>query len=323
MGIPRFTKPWRRALVSAAGPVTVALVVALVLAGCGSSNAASSPTTSSVGTSGKVLQVVAAENDWGSIAAQVGGKYVHVTSIITDPNTDPHAYEPTPADGRTVATADLVWYNGIGYDDWMPKLLAADPGNRSVLSVGQVVGVAAGGNPHRWYNPADVQTVIMAYVADLSKLDPAYAGYFQSQAMTYNTVGLKAYNDEIALIKSKYSGVPVGASESIFAMLSPALGLNLITPPSFLKAISQGTDVSAADKATIDNQIKNHLIKVYVYNSQNSTPDVQTQVKESQDAGIPTATITETLVPPTATYQDWQTTQLNGIAAALAKATGR
>ncbi|HEX3539940.1 MAG TPA: zinc ABC transporter substrate-binding protein [Acidimicrobiales bacterium] len=322
MGIPGFSGPRRRALVPAA-PFTVPLVAALLLAtGCGSSRAAGSSTTS-VGTGGKVLQVVVAENDWGSIAAQVGGKFVHVTSIITDPNADPHTYEPTPADGRTVATADLVWYNGIGYDNWMPKLLAADPGNRTVLSVGQVVGVADGGNPHRWYNPADVQTVIKSYVADLSKLDPASGSYFQSQATTYNAMGLKAYNDEIALIKSKYSGVPVGASESIFAMLSPALGLSLITPPSFLKAISEGTDVSAADKTTIDNQIKNHLIKVYVYNSQNSTPDVQTQVKEAQDAHIPTATITETLVPPTATYQDWQTTQLNGIAAALATATGR
>ena len=301
--------------------VAAGVVATTGLAACSSTTktAATTPT----GGAPRVLQVVVAENDWGSIAAQVGGRYVHVTSIITDPNADPHVYEPTPADGRLVAGANLVWYNGIGYDNWMPKLLTADPGTRTVLSVGDVVGAKEGDNPHRWYNPADVQSVIGAYVTGLAKLDPAAAGYFKAQQSSFDTVSLKAYNDEIALIKSKYSGVPVGASESIFSMQAPSLGLNLITPYSFLKAISEGTDVSAADKATIDNQIKNHQIKVYVYNSQNTTPDVQAQLAECRAAGIPAATITETLVPPTATYQDWQTGQLKGIAAALASATGR
>jgi len=232
-------------------------------------------------------------------------------------------YEPTAADARKVATANLVWYNGIGYDNWMPKLLAADPGSRAVLSVGDVVGVADGANPHRWYNPADVQKVISTYVADLSKADPGQSGYFRARARSFDAGSLMAYNAEIALIKSKYSGTPVGASESIFSMLAPALALNLITPYPFLKAISEGTDVSAADKTLIDHQIKDHLIKVYVYNSQNTTPDVQAQLAECKAQGIPTATITETLVPPTATYQAWQTRQLDGIAAALAKATGK
>jgi zinc/manganese transport system substrate-binding protein len=294
-------------------------VAAAGLAACSSAQSATTAGTSRAG----VLQVVVAENDWGSIATQVGGKYVHVTSIIVNPNADPHVYEPTPADGRTVATASLVWYNGIGYDDWMPKLLSADPGSAAVLSVGKVVGVADGGNPHRWYNPADTQKVIAAYVADLSRLVPAHAAYFRAQAARFDTAGLQAYHDEIALIKSRYAGTPVGASESILSMLAPALDLNLITPSSFLKAISEGTDVTAADKATIDHQIRAHLIKVYVYNSQNTTPDVQAQLAECKAEGIPTATITETLVPPTATYQAWQTRQLDGIAAALARATGR
>jgi zinc/manganese transport system substrate-binding protein len=318
MNFRRLTKGCLPGRLQRAGALAaVSAAAAASLAACGGSPSATAT------SSGKVLQVVVAENDWGSIAAQVGGKYVHVTSIIVNPNADPHVYEPTPADGRTVATANLVWYNAIGYDNWMPKLLSADQGNPTVLSVGQVVGVASGGNPHRWYNPADTQKVIATYVADLTKLDPAHAAYFRAQAAQFNTVSLKAYNAEIALIKSKYAGTPVGASESIFAMLAPSLGLNLITPASFLKAISEGTDVSAADKATIDHQIKAHLIKVYVYNSQNTTPDVQAQLAECKAEGIPTATITETLVPPTATYEAWQTRQLDGIAAALAKATGR
>ncbi len=304
-------RAWRLGALAAAVAVTTA-----GLAACGGLSSAAT-------SAGGVVQVVVAENDWGSIAAQVGGKYVHVTSIIVNPNADPHVYEPTPADGRVVAEAGLVWYNGIGYDNWMPQLLSADPGNRAVLDVGQVVGVADGGNPHRWYNPADTRKVIAAYVAGLSKLAPEHAAYFRAQGARFNTVGLAAYHAEIALIRSKYAGTPVGASESIFSMLAPALRLNLITPYSFLKAISEGTDVSAADKATIDHQIKDHLIKAYIYNSQNTTPDVQAQLAECQADGIPTATITETLVPPGGTYQAWQTRQLDGIAAALARGTGR
>jgi zinc/manganese transport system substrate-binding protein len=222
-----------------------------------------------------------------------------------------------------IATSQVVIVNGVGYDPWAPKLLAADPGSRTVLTVADVLGLHEGDNPHRWYNPADVQKVISAYVADLSKVDPADAGYFQSQQTQLTTVALKPYNDRVAQIKSKYSGTPVGASESIFSMLAPALGLNVLTPYSFLKAISEGTDVSAADKAAVDSQIKGHQIKLYVYNSQNTTPDVQAQVAQVKAGNIPTATITETLTPATATYQDWQTGQLQGILDALNKASSQ
>jgi len=269
------------------------------------------------------VQVVAAENFWGSIATQIGGIHAHVVSIITNPATDPHVYEPTAVDARTVAGARFVIENGIGYDPWVTKFLAADATNPTVLNVGELVGVPNGGNPHRWYNPTDVQTVIAKIVKDLQTLDPADSNYFRTQQTQFNTVALAKYKATIAAIKATYAGTKVGASESIFAMLAPALGLDLITPYSFLKAISEGTDVSAADKQTIDNQITHHQIKVYVYNSQNVTPDVQTQLSEVKAQHIPYATITETLTPPTATYQDWQTMQLIGIQAALAKATGR
>ena len=159
-------------------------------------------------------------------------------------------------------------------------------------------------------------------VADFRTIDPKDSAYFTAQATHFDTVALKPYDDLIAAIKAKYAGTPVGASESIFAMLSPALGLDLITPPSFLKAISEGTEVSAADKATIDGQIANHQIKIYVYNSQNVTPDVQAQLSEVKAERIPYTTITETLAPASATYQAWQTKQLVGIESALAKAVG-
>jgi zinc/manganese transport system substrate-binding protein len=293
----------------------------LATAACG---AAVPPTgVSGAGKPGNVVQVVAAENFWGSIAAQIGGIHAHVVSVITNPNTDPHQYEPTASDARNLASAQLVIENGIGYDPWVSKFLAADASTAPVLDVGGLLGVASGGNPHRWYNPANVQTVIDALVAHYQKLDPADRAYFSAQRTSFNAVALSQYNQLISSIKSTYGGTPVGASESIFSMLAPALGLNLITPPAFLTAISEGTDVSAADKATIDNQIQNHLIKIYVYNSQNTTPDVQAQLDECRAAGIPTARITETLQPAGATYQAWQTAQLREIQAALAKAARR
>jgi zinc/manganese transport system substrate-binding protein len=156
--------------------------------------------------------------------------------------------------------------------------------------------------------------------SDYERLDPSDSAYFGRQQRHFETVDLATYDATAAAIKAKYSGTPVGASESIFAMLAPSLGLDLITPPSFLKAISEGTDVSVADKETIDRQIRDHRIKIYVYNSQNVTPDVQTQLQEVKAEHIPYATITETLQPASATYQAWQTRQLLGIEAALARA---
>jgi zinc/manganese transport system substrate-binding protein len=296
------------------------LVASLGLDACSSSGLA--PSGSAAKAVG-VVQVVAAENFWGSIASQIGGAHAHVVSVITNPDTDPHAYESSAADARTVAGAQLVIENGIGYDPWIKNLLAADSGNPTVLSVGDLLGVADGGNPHRWYNPTDVHTVIGELVRDLQKLDPADSAYFAAQQTRFETVALAKYDATIAAIRSRYHGVKVGASESIFAMLAPALGLDLITPSSFLKAISEGTDVSAADKQTIDNQINRHEITIYVYNTQNVTPDVQAQLAEVKAEHIPYATITETLAPAIATYQDWQTMQLLGIQAALAEAVGR
>jgi zinc/manganese transport system substrate-binding protein len=247
-----------------------------------------------------------------------------VKSIIANPDTDPHDYEPTAADGRAVASARYVVVNGIGYDPWADKLLKANPvSGRIALNVGDLVGVKPGGNPHRWYSPPDVQKVIDQITADYKRLQPSDSAFFDQQKASFTTSGLARYTSLIADIKAKYSGVPVGASESIFTPLADALGLNLLTPASFLDAISEGGEPTAADKATIDNQIKGHQIKVYVFNSQNSTPDVQAQVNLAKSTGIPVSSVTETLTPATASFQQWQADQLQGLEQALARATGK
>jgi len=297
----------------------ILVLLSALLAAC-SSGGGSGTATSAAGT--RVVRVVAAENFWGSIISQLGGSHAQVVSLITNPNTDPHSYEPTAADARVLAGSQLVVENGIGYDPWVDKLLSADPAGITTLDVGARLGLADGDNPHRWYNPSDVRTVIGQMTSDLQKLDPVDRAYFAQRRVHFERVTLEPYDAAILAIRAKYSGRPVGASESIVAVMAPALGLDLITPPSFLKAISEGTDVSVADKETIDTQIRDHQIQIYIYNTQNVTPDVQAQLREARAEHIPVATITETLEPASATYQVWQTRQLLGIEAALARAGG-
>jgi zinc/manganese transport system substrate-binding protein len=298
----------------------ISIFLLLLLAACGGT----SQTTASTSGSGKTIEVVAAENFWGSIASQVGGSHVHVTSLIVDPNADPHAYEPTTANARTVADAQYVIYNGAGYDPWMDKLLQANPASgRKELNVGNFNSKHEGDNPHMWYNPDYVTAVANKIRDDLKGIDRRDATDFDHSTQTFLTTNLKQYHDLIAAIKAKYSGTPVGATESIFSYLAPALGLKLITPYSYLKAVSEGTDIAAADEAAVEQQITRKQVKVLIYNSQNTPNNIQALINKAKANKIPVATITETLTPATASFQDWQSTQLQGIQTALAQATGK
>jgi zinc/manganese transport system substrate-binding protein len=291
-------------------------LLALAVAGCGAS--------SSSGSAGAAVRVVAAENFWGSLAGQLGGDRVRVTNIITSPDADPHDYEPRAVDARTMAGARLAIVNGIGYDTWASKLIAANPvGGRVVLNVGDLVGLKPGGNPHQWYSPATVQRVIDEIVADYKRLDPKDAAYFDRRRALVQSRNLGRYRALIARIRARYAGTPVGASESIFAPLAEALGLRLLTPPAFLTAISEGTDPTAADKQTTDRQITQRQVKVWVYNRQNTIPDVKRLNGAAKQAGIPIATVTETMTPASASFQQWQVRQLEELERALRAATGR
>ena len=297
---------------SVALPVLVLLVLAA--AGCGQG---------STGSSGK-LQVVAAENFWGSIAQQLGGQHVAVTSIVTNPASDPHDYEPTSADARTMAGARVAIVNGIGYDAWATKLLDANPtSGRATVDVGDLLGLKAGDNPHQWYSPPSVQRVIDRITAGYEKADPMHSAYYEQRRRLFETKSLARYRQLIAQIRKRYAGTPVGASESIFAAMGPALGLRLLTPTGFLNAISEGTEPTPADKTEVDRQIARRRIKVWVYNSQNATPDVRRLNGAARAAGIPIATVTETLTPAGASFEAWQARELTGLEAALAKAGGR
>ena len=298
-------------------PLFVCCTVLLTACGGGSAGSAG-------GSSSGKLQVVAAENFWGSIAAQLGGSKVAVQSIIVNPSTDPHSYEPTASDGVVLAKSQMAIVNGIGYDAWASKLITANPSSsRKVLSVGDLLGLVEGDNPHQWYSPSSLGRVIDQIVADYKQLDPKDSAYFDRQRTTFESQGLAEYNKMIATIRARYAGVPVGYSESIFQPLGEALGLKLLTPYSFAKAIAEGTDVSVADKQTVDTQAQRHLIRVWVYNSQNATPDVQRVNQLARAAHIPITTITETLSPASATFEQWQVAELQNLQRALHQATGR
>jgi zinc/manganese transport system substrate-binding protein len=296
---------------------SLALLVAL-LSGCGTAAEGGA-----ADTTGK-LQVVAAENFWGSIAAQLGGTKVQVRSIIANPATDPHSYDPTAQDARTMAAARLAIVNGVGYDEWASKLLAASPvEGRVVLNVGGLLGLKDGDNPHRWYYPADVFAVVKRIVADYDALVPSAKGYFAGRQRSFETGSLARYDELRREIRARYAGVPVGYSESIFEGLGEDLGLKLLTPYSFVKAIAEGTEVTAQDKRTVDDQAEEHKIKVWVFNSQNVTPDVQRVNELARAAHIPIATVTETLAPASDSFQQWQVSELERLAYALHEATGR
>jgi zinc/manganese transport system substrate-binding protein len=303
---------------------TAALLAPAVLAACSTTPAASPAGAAQSGGSTKIA-VVAAENFWGSIAAQLGGAHVTETSIIDNPDTDPHDYEATASDARTIAAAQIFIQNGIGYDSsWAPKLAAANPNpDRTLLTVGDIVGLKEGDNPHQWYSHASVYKVIDAITAAYKKADPTDAAYFDTQKTVFENQTLAQYNQLETDIKAKYAGTPIGASESIVSGLADSLGLKMLTPYSFLKDISEGNDPTAADKSLIDQQIKTKAVKIYVYNSQNSTPDIAAQVAEAKAAGIPVTTVTETLSPATDSFEQWQVAELQALQAALAQATGK
>lgn len=267
---------------------------------------------------------MAAENFWGSIASQLAGSKVAVSSIIVNPNTDPHDYEPTAKDARTLAGARFVIVNGIGYDSWASKLLAANPvSGRTVLDVGSLLNLKDGDNPHQWYDPTSVSRVVNAIVADYIKLDPADRTYFAARARNLKTVSLRTFDQLRAQIRKRFAGVAVGYSESIFQPLGYDLHLKLLTPYGFTKAVAEGTDISAKDKQTVDRQAQERLIKVWVYNSQNATPDVQRIDEICRQQHIPIATVTETLSPANLNFEQWQVAQLRNLIKALHQATGR
>jgi len=290
------------------------LLAPLALVACGALGPTATP---------RGVQVVAAERTWGSVAAALAGNAATVTSIISNPAVDPHSYEPEAADARAFAQANVAIVNGLAYDDWASRLLAADaPAGRTTINVGHTLGLHDGDNPHRWYSPADVQRIATVITAALIAVEPGQAAYLRARAAWFSSVDLGAYHRLIATIRLRDHGVPVGASESVFAPMASALGLDLVTPGGLLRAVSEGSDITAGDLSTAQSQISRHAIRVWVLNTQNTTPTVNNLTAQARAAGIPVVSMTETPNPADAPFAQWQTGQLTALAAALAGPAG-
>jgi zinc/manganese transport system substrate-binding protein len=253
---------------------------------------------------------VAGQNFWGSIASQLGGSKATVQSVVSDPNADPHEYESNTNDARAFADANFVILNGAGYDNWADKLLSANPSShRTVLVAADLLGKKAGDNPHFWYNPDYVIRVADQITADYKSIDSADSNYFDQQRAAF-TAALVPYMQRLAAIKTKFGGLPVGATESIFVYMAAYLGLNLISPPEFMDSVAEGNDPPAAAVISFQNQITSKQVKVLVFNVQTATA-VTTNIKHlAALANIPLVGVSETLQPETATFQGWQVAQL-------------
>jgi zinc/manganese transport system substrate-binding protein len=298
----------------------VAAVLVLIIGGVGyalSHNSFGGSDVSSQTNPVGTLQVVAGENFWGSIASQIGGTHVHVTSIVSDPNADPHEYESNTTDARLFSSANYVILNGAGYDSWGDKLLSAGtPGvngsttnNRKVLDVATLLGKKEGDNPHLWYNPTYVNTVAKQIETDYISLDPANTAYYQEQYATLQTA-FAEYQNRITAIKQQFGGTKVAATEDIFAYLATASGLDLISPTAFTEAVAEGNDPPAASVVTFQNQLKSGQVKVLVYNEQTVTPLTESMKALAAQQNIPVVGITETIQPPDATFQEWMNAEL-------------
>jgi len=263
------------------------------------------------------VKVVAAENFYGNIVEQIGGDSVRVTSVMSDPNVDPHEYESNVEDAEAIAGADLVVENGGGYDDWMDKLLSASPSSlRIVLKGFDVALKKLPDNEHVWYDMDDAQAVADAIAASLGKLDPTRASTFVRNSRDFGR-SLAQIKEKMAQIASRSGGTPVGLTETIFLYQTGRLGLKVLTPFEFQKAIAEGNDPPADTVVETEKQIKEKRIKVLIYNEQTVSPITTKAQSDAKAAGIPVVGVTETM-PIGETYQTWMMRQLDELRMALA-----
>ncbi len=262
------------------------------------------------------VRVVAAENFYGDMVSQIGGANVAVTSILANPDDDPHLFEASPSTAKALSDAKIVIANGVDYDPWMEKLLGASKAaGRKQIVVGALVGRKPGDNPHLWYDPTYMKAAAKALVANLIAVDPARkADYEQGEAKFIES--LKPLDDKIATMRKSYAGLPITASEPVFGYQAKLIGLD-VRNEKYALAIMNNAEPSPSQVAAFENDLKGKKVKVMLYNAQASEPAVGKLVQMAKDNGVPVVGVSET-EPPNSTYQDWMMGQLNALDKALA-----
>ncbi len=289
----------------------LAVAVALVAAGCGgpSKSAARNAT----------VAILAAENEYGNVASQIGGEYVSVKSVESNPNTDPHTYEVTPGVAKEVAAANILIESGVGYDTWMDKLASASPNSkRLVINAQHLLGLPdSTPNPHLWYKSVTMPAVAKALAADLSKLQPSHAAYFSVNVTKFDS-SLKPWLAAIAKFKATYPGTPVASTEPVGDYMLEAAGTKNLTPWSLQAAIMNGTDPTPQDVTDQTSLFADHKVKVFVYNQQVTNSLTVSFLADSKKANIPVVGVYETMPTPGYDYQSWMLAEVNALTKAVA-----
>jgi len=259
--------------------------------------------------------IVAAENFYGDVAAQIAGPGIQVTSILSSPDQDPHLFEASPSTARALSAARIVIYNGVDYDPWMAKLVRATRSpTRQVIVAGDLVQRKAGVNPHLWYDPAVMPAVAKALADTLATADPAHAAEYAQRLQAF-TASLKPMNDKIAALRVRFAGQPVTATEPVFGYMAAALGL-VVRNERFQLAVMNNTEPRQSDVAAFEADLKGRRVRALLYNSQATGPTAQRMVRLAKEAKIPVMGVTETQ-PGGGTYQSWMLSQLDALEAAL------
>jgi zinc/manganese transport system substrate-binding protein len=290
----------------------VAVACILIVAGI---SAVLSSSNNANATTGKI-KVVASENFWGSLVSQIGGTYVEVSCIVSDPNADPHEYESTTSDAKEFATANYIIINGAGYDSWAENLISS--GIRSdckVLNVGDLIGVKEGENPHFWYSPTCVNQAVKEMEEDLLTIDPVHTNYYEQQYANL-TLALKGYQDICSEISEKYNGTKIAGSAEVVEYIAEATDLDLITSTDFMEAICESYDPPAASIAEFQEQLKSGTVSVLIYSSQTVTPITENMKALAIEEDIPIVYVTHTM-PIGMTFQEWMHSEYGDLEDAL------
>jgi zinc/manganese transport system substrate-binding protein len=265
------------------------------------------------------IEVVAAENVYGDIAAQIGGDGVAVKSILTNPTQDPHAFEASAATARAIADARLVVYNGADFDPWAARLLAASKSrSRAVIEVAKLVHKKAGGNPHLWYDPNAISRLAAALATELTRLDPVRADDYARRHAAFEA-SMSRLRDRVAALREKYAGTAITATEPLFDYMADALGLRMRNG-RFQLAVMNGTEPSAAAIVAFENDLRTGVVKALIYNAQTSQALAERMRALAIEVGVPVVAITET-EPPGQRYQAWMGAQLDSLERALGSPT--
>jgi zinc/manganese transport system substrate-binding protein len=263
-----------------------------------------------------VLKIVAAENFYGGIAKEIAESGAAVTSILTNPNQDPHEFTTNASTAKSVADADIVIYNGIDYDPWIEKLLATrGKSHRVIIKVSDLIGAREGDNPHIWYDPRTMPALAAKLAEELSGNDPTQAGIYQKRLENFKA-SMKPELDKIAQIKILSNGVQVTATEPVFGYMADALGFKMLNY-DFQVKIMNDSEPSADQTAAFEKSLTSKTARILFYNSQVTDPTTNRIQKIAKESGIPIVGVTETQPSDQKNYVDWMMRELDEVQAAL------